>query len=173
MRSDVVSMLYLQMSGMVARYHTVPTVTTDTVGEHTFGVALLCVALSGDNPPRAALLLAALYHDLAELSTGDIPAPIKRQLDIRNRLQAVETGLLQEKLGVAAPELTPDEDRILQIADAADGLLHCCYERALGNQLITETYNKYLSYVVELHPKPKEWAVVEAIKSLWDKYHHA
>jgi len=163
---------YLLLAGMVQRYHSVPTVTTDTVGEHTFGVAWLCVILWG-GLPRAELLLAAVMHDVPELTLGDMPAPAKRILGIREQLKKMENDILTGTLGIPVSKLTENEQRVLSLADVSDGMLHCCYERALGNRVIEEVYERFLSYTEQLNPNPNERGIIEAIEHIWESYHHA
>ena len=163
-------MWYLLLAGMVQRYHSVPTITTDTVGEHTFGVVWLC-ALMSDGIPRAELLLAALWHDVPELTIGDMPAPAKRRLGLNNQFIQMEKEVLGGLLRLPALELTDDEKRTLTIADRVDGMLHCCYERALGNQVIEEVYDRFVIYVAQLNPSEPEQKVIDAVTQIWSAYH--
>ena len=55
----------------VKRYHTVTTLVSETVGHHSHGVAMMCLMF--DPMASRQLLMAALFHDLAEHQTGDIP----------------------------------------------------------------------------------------------------
>jgi len=161
---------YLLLAGMVQRYHSVPTITSDTVGEHTFGVVWLCALLS-NGTPRAELLLAAVWHDVPELTVGDMPAPAKRRLGLSESFAAMEQEVLGEMLQLPIPQLTVDEQRILTIADRVDGMLHCCYERALGNQVIEEVYDRFLQYIVQLKPNQTEQKIVSAVEHIWSAYH--
>jgi len=161
---------YLLLAGMVQRYHSVPTITSDTVGEHTFGVVWLCALLS-NGTPRAELLLAALWHDVPELTVGDMPAPAKRRLGLSEAFAAMEQEVLGGMLQLSIPKLTVDEQRILTIADRVDGMLHCCYERALGNQVIEEVYDRFLQYIVQLNPTSAEQKIVDAVEHIWSAYH--
>lgn len=162
---------YMLLAGMVQRYHSVPTVTTDTVGEHTFGVAWLCALLS-DCTPRAELLLAALWHDVPELTVGDMPAPAKRRVPgLGEKFAQMEREVLSGMLQLPVWNLAEDEQRKLTIADRLDGMLHCCYERALGNQVIEEVYERFLQYIVQLKPSESEQRVVNAVRHIWSAYH--
>ena len=161
---------YLLLAGMVQRYHSVPTITSDTVGEHTFGVVWLCALLS-EGQPRAELLLAALWHDVPELTVGDMPSPVKRRFGLGLQFAQMEREVLGGLLRIPPPELTEDETRILTLADRIDGMLHCCYERALGNQVIEEVYERFLDYVIQLELSATELKIVNAVQEIWKAYH--
>ena len=164
---------YLVTAGRVKRYHTAPTLASDTVGCHSLGVVLLCEILS-EEPARAALLLAAAAHDLPELVTGDIPAPVKRAVgELTDALGALEETILT-RIGIIHPELTLAEIRTLKLADIADGQLYCCYERSLGNLNISSVYYRYVEYLETLMPfkNQKEREVLSSIQSIWSRYHY-
>lgn len=158
------------LSGMVERYHVVPTISRDTVGEHSFGVAWLCGALAGGKP-RAELLMAAILHDVTELTTGDTPSNIKRQLGVSAKFAEIDKAML-ERLSIQIPELTEEEQNILSIADGMDGLLHCCYERALGNRVIETVYERYVNYVKGYKLDNRAQDLLFAIAQIWSIYNH-
>lgn len=130
----------------VKRFHTIPTVTENTVGQHSHGVAMLCVLLEGGKP-SSALLMKALTHDLAEQYTGDVPSPAKRALGIRKEFGEVEEALLATV--EFSIEVTPREEQVLKLADCADGMLFCARERMYGNKskMIKAAYKNYCTYV--------------------------
>lgn len=127
----------------VKRYHTVTTLQAETVGHHSHGVALLCLLLRPD--ASAALLTAALRHDLAEHITGDIPSPAKRLYGIGEQVSNIEETLLAAAW-IPSPELTADEARTLKIADIAQGALFCVREVELGNRRQMNIFTRYLAY---------------------------
>ena len=54
-----------------------------SVAEHSFNVLLLAMYLieqEGDKDLEAAVMQYAIYHDIDEIETGDIPSPFKRRL---------------------------------------------------------------------------------------------
>jgi len=76
----------------VKRFHTLTTLQTETVGHHSHGVA--CFTLLLDPDASRQLLLAALFHDLAEQYTGDIPSPAKREYGIGDQVDKLERRLM-------------------------------------------------------------------------------
>lgn len=125
------------------RYHTVRTISEETVGHHSHGVALFCTLLSPN--PSASLLKAALLHDLAEHVTGDIPSPAKRAYGISEQVSHRED-LLMREAGLGIPTLTGEEERILKLADIFQGAIFCIRECEMGNLRMREILERYLSY---------------------------
>ena len=141
--------------GAVKRYHSLFTVQQQTVAAHSFRVAMLALILM-DSQPRAALLHAALVHDLAEAHTGDIPAQVKVALGLTERFAELENNLL-DNCGLAPLTLTVTEQRALKLADCLDGVLFCNEEIALGNSKMLEIRERYLSYIASQGPYPSGW----------------
>lgn len=138
---------FISAGSEVVRYHTVTTLQRETVGHHSHGVACL-VALLNPEASRE-LLLAALWHDLAEHQTGDIPSPAKREYGIGDQVDKLERRLMIEA-GVAYPELSAADSRVLKLADIAHGALFCVREMSLGNQRMRAVYNRYMSYAAQM-----------------------
>ncbi len=123
----------LRQAGRILRFHTVPTIKTQTVAEHSHGVAMLLYKMYGDKI-RPELLMAALTHDLAEIETGDVPAHAKRaSADLKVALDAMETVFNHEHSIQFEYELTLEELQLLQIADTLELVEFCLDEIQLGN----------------------------------------
>ncbi len=123
----------LRKAGAVGRYHTTTTIRTQSVGEHSFGVALLVLYL---NPKASSRLLSAcLWHDLPELVTGDIPAPVKwgckDLVDVLERLEQQFRD--RHRLNVV---LTNAEERMLRFCDMCECVLWCKEEVEMGNTTV-------------------------------------
>lgn len=131
---------FIQRGRATVRFHGMPMRDYQRVDAHSYGVAMLTTLLTPTAPParRAQLLQAALEHDLAEHISGDIPAPTKRTLDIRDLVGKHEERLMAA-VGLGAElMLSPEDRRVLKLADAAEGCLHCIEERRMGNQNMGE-----------------------------------
>ena len=65
----------------VMRWHTVPMVKMQSVAEHSFNVAIMCLELSTrlglGYRGTHHLVIEALHHDLHEIIDGDTPSPVK------------------------------------------------------------------------------------------------
>lgn len=149
------------------RFHTMRTITENTVAEHGWGVACLVWELTRGQC-SATLLAAALHHDLGEHIVGDVPAPAKRELGIGERLNALEDRILRHQGCVNTADLTALEARTLKLADCYDGMLFCVRERGLGNRTLNDVFTKYHSYVSALNPEGAELEILTAIINEWE-----
>lgn len=147
----------------VTRYHTVTTLVKETVGHHSHGVAMLALLL---NPLASRqVLMAALFHDLAEHQTGDIPSPAKRQFGIGDKVDELEHRLMRAA-GIVMPELSPDDARTVKLADLAQGALFCVREISLGNSRMRAVLDRYLAYAQEMILVGRERELFNIIKEL-------
>lgn len=142
--------LELRTAGAIQRYHTARTIRTQSVAEHSFGVAQLALLVQ----PNCSLevLSAAIHHDLPELVTGDIPAPVKwENPELGTLLKDLENKFNQKhNLGTA---LSSDDWHLLKWCDMAELVLWCMEELELGNQGIRPLIVRGINYLEELgHP---------------------
>lgn len=145
----------------VKRYHTVTTLVSETVGHHSHGVAMLCLLF--DPMASRQLLMAALFHDLAEHQTGDIPSPAKREFGIGGKVDELEQRLMIAA-GIVTPHLSPEDKRTLKLADVAQGALFCSREISLGNKRMRRVFDRYISYAEELILVGREREIFNMIK---------
>ena len=126
----------------------------ETLSEHSLCVAniahiLACIANAefGEsvNPDRVAC--SAMYHDISEIVTGDLPTPVKYKNErIRREYKNVEndaereiTSMLPDSIketvraSVNGDELTEREKRIIKSADKLSALIKCIEEEGNGN----------------------------------------
>lgn len=129
---------------------------SENIGEHSLDTAILAHALAtlrntrfGGNvcPERAATL--ALFHDVAEIITGDLPTPVKYYSPaIRQAYRQVEDMAQQRLLSLLPGDLrpayqpliaqdNPADAELLPLVKAADklsALIKCVEERGMGNR---------------------------------------
>lgn len=125
----------MREAAAVKRYHTRRTLRQQTVGEHSFGAIQLLHQVYPE--ARKEVLLAMVYHDLPELVTGDVPAPVKRQSPkLAELLNAAEkqTGPLHQDF-----DLSMFEEAVCKWCDLMELVLWCLEEVRLGNQYAKET----------------------------------
>lgn len=128
----------------VLRYHTKRTLRQQTVGAHTFDLMMLVQTVAPDC--RKEVLLACMKHDLPELFTGDLPAPIKRaDPELAMLLEAVERGLypLYEEFN-----LTEEEEALVKWADRMELVLWCLEEHHLGNKYVVDTIRRGMGWIL-------------------------
>jgi 5'-deoxynucleotidase YfbR-like HD superfamily hydrolase len=118
-------------AGDVKRYHTVARIKDQSIAEHSWGVAAIVLYL--EPTPSQALISAALFHDVAESQTGDVPATFKwANRNFADSLEAHETNINRD-MGVHY-ELTERELAILKVADLSELVLHNVRELMMGNR---------------------------------------
>lgn len=146
---------YLSRMRFVKRWGLMRNTHVENLQEHSLQVAMLAHALAvirnalfgGDvRPERAATL--ALYHDAAEVITGDIVAPIKHFNPEIKRAHRVIEDIANERLrsmlpaalvGGFAPLLFPAEVdapewSLVKAADKLTAYLKCLEELRAGNE---------------------------------------
>lgn len=160
---------FIRLGALTKRYHTKSTIRENTVGHHSFGVAMLCWLLLDECPGE--LIMAGLCHDLAEQVTGDVSSPTKRKYpQLAEMVQQMEYELLGEHDMDFEIHLSPEHARILKMADRMDGMLFCINEYELGNHSILDVYNRYVNYIEELTPTGRERLVFNAIRAIMVRY---
>lgn len=121
----------------VKRFHTVPTIQTQTVGQHVANMMGLLIC-TGYN--YSGYLIHAIYtHDMPEVSIGDIPAPAKREMEDVKKMESE----WYKANGVPELVLSTKDYWLLNLLDVLEGVFFCKSELKLGNQLITGCYNNY------------------------------
>lgn len=146
--------LWYRASG-IRRFHTLPMLFQDSVGQHSGGVAFLVMYLMEGVFPKEEIyryMCAALVHDLAEFKTGDIPSPTKNalgraDLSVMERTYVVES----DPAGALRHAFSDAEigDGFLSLADALDGLVRCALEMRAGNACFRAAFHNYRTYVTE------------------------
>lgn len=154
-------LLKLLTAGQVKRYHAQLTLKEQTVAEHSHSVAMLCWAITGGSA-SAALLMAALTHDLGERWTGDMPAPVKNGSPfVHDYMKDMERRALR-LVGYVDQPLSDQESRVLKLADALDGLLFCWREWQYGNQHLANdgVHANYADYAASAYTAVQNGGIV-------------
>lgn len=173
---------FLSEGASVERYHTRIGIKPDSDGRHMHGVMVLASMLAGESVvtghtlASASLLMAAATHDMAEQFCGDVSAPAKRALNLRDMLFKIENDKLKQ-YGFSYEEfLTDEESQILALADCFDGMLYCCRELALGNRNVMLVWRRFCSYIetltetpggLSLHLSIRASLIYEALKEIY------
>lgn len=145
----------------VLRWHTHRMQRPQTVAEHSCRAALILMAILPDC--RIELLRAVLTHDLAEVSTGDVPAQVKwKHPKLDAMLKDLEYQFEYEH-GIYE-ELSEEEQKILKWVDKVELLSWCAEEAKLGNTYALEPYDKVYKIVVQMgFPTPDAQRVFKEI----------
>ncbi len=140
----------LRDAGAVKRYHTVPTLRTQNIAEHSWNIA--CLVLEIDPEASAELLAAAMFHDVGELYTGDIPANFKWEYPLITKNLCEAEDMFRDKMA-PAHALSGMERDILKFADTAECVLWCIEEAQMGNRTIKNVLERALAHLEKL-PAP-------------------
>lgn len=127
---------------------------SENICEHSYDVAVLVHALAllentrfGGNVDAEKAVMIALYHDVPEILTGDMPTPIKyTNPEMKAAYKQVEKGAVESILSLLPEDLlpqysallTPDnafcvEKRFVKAADKLSALIKCEEELKQGN----------------------------------------
>lgn len=137
----------------ISRWSLMRNTRTENVAEHSFHVSVLAHALAvisrdvfGKDIDPARVAAAALYHDMPEILTGDLPTPIKYYgADIKQAYKRIEKEAGEKLLSHLTPEMKPgiaaaamDNDEavtcLVKAADKLDAYIKCLEEINAGNR---------------------------------------
>ena len=144
---------FLDRMKYIERWSLMHSTVKENVMEHSQQVAVFAHALAlidtkvfGNTPDIAKTVLCAMYHECAEVMTGDLPTPIKYyNKDILGAYKQIEeraaeklAGMLPEALAAdLAPYLCADtqsyEYKLVKAADKLSACVKCIEEIKSGN----------------------------------------
>ena len=143
---------YVSRMRFISRWALMRNTDPENVQEHSHQVAVLAHGLAvirnryfGGHADAGAVAVAALYHDAAEILTGDLPTPIKYfNPQIRSAYRDVEAVANEKLLSLLPPELrdvyepilNETDDEVRTLVKAADKLaadIKCVEEVKAGN----------------------------------------
>ena len=151
---------FLDRMKLIGRWSLMRNTTTEDVAQHTKQVAMIAHALCtientlfGGNLDAEKAAVLALYHESAEVVTGDLPTPVKyydadinrayKNIEHRAERKLIDT--LPDELKTAfAPYVQPDKLR---------ALIKCVEELAVNN---SEFNSAYEVTVKELNAAPEK-----------------
>lgn len=122
------------LSGTVLRYHTWPTLRSQTLAAHQHGVARIYVEVFGLTDASVNILYYCMMHDAGELSAGDPPYGAKKLGPgyLEGHRVAERVGL--QRLGVQLPQLSEDAAARVKICDLLEMYEFGRAERRMGNE---------------------------------------
>ena len=158
---------------------------TENIAEHSLEVAmithLLCELRNrrfGGSVDVSKAVLAAVYHDVPEIITGDLPTPVKYyDPEIKSAYKRVENAAVEKLLSTVPDDLRGDyaavfdceQDaeiaRLVKAADKLSALIKCVEERRSGNTDFAEAERQTLESVKNMHLKEADAFIEEFLPS--------
>lgn len=143
----------------VDRLHSEPVLKGQSVAEHTFGVLAIL-----DEVGRPDLFRYALYHDVLEQYTGDIPSPFKKVVPEIKEAEERMT-IIHE---IPFPESAEDET-VIKAADILELVLTCREEQHMGNALIHHVLAKAETYFIDQLSNINGLEEYEKLKAIFNR----
>lgn len=123
----------LYSSMRVCRWHTHAACVKQDVGQHTIG--MLAVLEKFHPSPSANLMRAIIYHDAAEIKTGDFPHEMKEEFPELRAIEEFAAAQYFDEHNFPEIELTEDEKLWLNFADNMEVYIFLSQEVVNGNYL--------------------------------------
>lgn len=142
---------FLSRMKYINRWSLMRNTTTENIAEHSLYVSLIAHALSvidnkffGGNNDVYKIGMAAAYHDVGEVITGDVPTPIKYfSSEMRTAYKTIERNADKKIFSTLPDELKDDFDvflnldkkevQIIKYADKLTAYIKCIEESTLNN----------------------------------------
>ena len=154
----------------IARWGLMRNSRPENVAEHSLEVAiithLLCELRNrrfGGNIDVSKAVLTAVYHDVPEIITGDLPTPVKYyDPEIKDAYKRVEHAAVDKLLSAVpedlregyAPLFEEESDpwiaEIVKAADKLSALIKCIEERRSGNTDFSEAERQTLEAIKKM-----------------------
>ncbi|MFB9278015.1 5'-deoxynucleotidase [Cohnella cellulosilytica] len=169
---------YLYRLQHIERWSLMRNTRPENVAEHSYHVALIAHSLGviareiyGRDIQPEQLAAFALFHDAAEVFTGDIPTPVKHQNPrILANFREIES-LASERLLANVPErlrgsyapllarqpADPELAKLLKAADLLDAYLKCTSEMSAGNREFATARRQTEEKLLRLELPEVEW----------------
>ena len=164
---------YPYFAGRLVRYHTWPTIHKQTIGEHSWQVALIYEQIFGPLSPPVERYIR--LHDVAELVVGDIPFPVKSlNPDLKAEFDKVESQALLV-MGVGAlPELSDDDRKRIKVCDLLEMMVFGMVDHEMGNRLavpIIRRTKEAAMIVANSLPTSEYNAICDFVDEATDRHH--
>lgn len=175
----------LRTASVVPRWSIVWTLTRDVLTNHSFYVVFYAHAIAkllGWKGDIGDLMYRALVHDLDETISGDICAPVKREIIDDKRAEEYIEQKMRERLPCVVQDLNQIADKnyarfgnatnneeneawaIIKAADRLDALLFLIVERRMGNGVISSLITSATANL------EASWRALPASKAALDEF---
>lgn len=165
---------YLDRLKLIRRWGLMRNTVPENDMEHSMQTALIAHGLAVIGNTRyqrqadeRQVVMLAMYHDVSEVITGDLPTPVKYKTpEIQDAYHALEKHAQKQLLELLpddlrpsfAPYVMPDEEkvewRIVKAADRLSAYLKCIEEEKTGNRDFAQAKQTILESLIA-HPLPE------------------
>ncbi len=153
---------FMNRMKLIQRWNLMRSNIKEDLMQHSASVAIFGHALGiirntlyGGSVDVDKIAALALYHDTAEVVSGDLPTPVKYYNDtMKGAYSDIESMINQRLLDSLPKELaseyggyiTPDESsveyKLMKIADKLSAYVKCAEEKLLGNKEFDKAFNR-------------------------------
>lgn len=162
---------YMDRMKFIKRWQLMRSVRDENIMEHSQSVAMLTHALCeienhvfGGKVNAEKAVLFALYHEVSEVMTGDLPTPVKyfnnsihgeyEKLEVL-AVEKIANTLPEEMRGSLYPYLQADKDsreyRLVKAADRLSAYIKCLEELRSGNHEFIKAKKEIETSLKNLH----------------------
>lgn len=167
---------YIARMKLIDRWSLMRCTQRENVQEHSLQVATTAHALAliknkffGGTVAPEKVALYAIYHDVTEVVTGDLPTPVKYfNNEIREAYKAIEAHASEQLLKLLPHDLREDYDEILNIpaqdreandlikaADTICAYIKCLEEKSAGNHEFSRAERSIKEKIDQLRGRPE------------------
>lgn len=153
---------FMNRMKLIQRWNLMRSNVKEDLMQHSASVAIFGHALGiirntlfGGNVDVDKIAALALYHDTAEVVSGDLPTPVKYYNEsMKGAYTEIETAI-NERLLESLPKdlraryneyIQPDESceeyKLMKIADKLSAYVKCAEEKLLGNREFDKAFNR-------------------------------
>lgn len=157
---------------------------TEDLMQHTAECAYIAHFLSvigntffNKNYNAEKLAVCAMFHDVPEVLTGDLPTPVKYfNDDMRRIYKGIETAASEKLLNhlpeelrdiysgfICQTDLTDEEKKLIKTADKLCAYIKCIQEINVGNKEFQSAYEKIKSDVENIKSEESEYFLENCI----------
>ena len=151
----------------------------DKLSTHSLEVAFIAHALAlignemfGKSYDAEKIAVKAMYHDVPEIFTGDIPTPVKYYSEeTKTAYDKVEEASLQKLVSMLPPELkesyskvfehTEEEHKLIKAADRISAYIKCREEIRYGSNEFLDASGRLYSAIKEMNCKEADEFMAE------------
>lgn len=166
---------YLSRMKLIRRWGLMRNLIPENDMEHAMQAAMIAHALAvigntryGRQYNAEHVMALALFHDISEVITGDLPTPVKHnnpqikaeyhkieRIAVKRLLQMLPEDLQPAYRPLVIPESNTEEWRLVKAADRLCGYIKCLEETKAGNNEFAEARESILSTLHSLDNMPE------------------